>query len=201
VLYADLPARRVRQVLADLIGLAWCTAVVLAARAVHDTVALLAVPGRELEDTGSSIAGSLDDAAAALADLPLVGDEVSAPVADAAGAARGLAEAGRAQQAYVADVAVAAGLALAGAGLLLAAALWVLPRVRWMRRAAAVRAALADPDALDLLALRALVTAPVPAVARLGDGLLDGWRRGDRQVVGRLAAYELARIGLRAPAS
>lgn len=62
--------------------------------------------------------------------------------------------------------------------------------------AEAARAFHADPDGLDVLALRALAGAPVAQLAVTGDGLLAAWREGDPEVIRNLAQVELARLGL-----
>lgn len=62
--------------------------------------------------------------------------------------------------------------------------------------AEAARAFHADPDGLDVLALRALASAPVAQLAVTGDGLLAAWREGDPEVIRNLAQVELARLGL-----
>jgi hypothetical protein len=58
---------------------------------------------------------------------------------------------------------------------------------------------LSDPDGLELLALRALATRRLSRLARIGDGLLPAWRRGDPQVVQALAELEMSRLGIHVP--
>ena len=62
-LYASAPARRARQVAADVGMLAWVVLWVLVARTVHAAVLVLAGPGRAVEDLGTSIAGNMASAA------------------------------------------------------------------------------------------------------------------------------------------
>jgi hypothetical protein len=91
-LYAQNPALRLRQLAADVGLLVWVVGWVLAARAVHGAVLLLAGPGQAVEDLGRSVGGSMESAAGAAEDVPLVGDELSAPfdaLADASGSVRG----------------------------------------------------------------------------------------------------------------
>jgi hypothetical protein len=199
-LYADLPARRLRQVLADVAGLTWCLLAVLVARAVHAVISTLAAPGRQLEESGQGLADGLTGAAERISGVPLVGDETASQVQRAADAAQGVADAGRATQEVVELVATLTAVSLALTGLLAAAVVWLLPRALWVRRAARTRALAERPDGVDMLALRALATGSVERLGALGDGVVDGWRRGDPATVERLAAVQLARLGL-APAA
>jgi hypothetical protein len=199
LLYADLPARRLRQVLADVAGLTWCLLAVLAARTVHAAISALAAPGRRLEESGQDLADGLASTADRISGVPLVGDDTSDQVERAADAAQGVADAGRAAQDVVDQVATLTALSLVLCAVLAAAVVWLLPRALWVRRAARTRALAARPDGVDLLALRALATGSVGRLATLGEGVVDGWRRGDPAATERLAAVQLARIGL-APA-
>lgn len=54
-LYAQTPARRNRQVLADLIAVGLIAAAVWFALAVHDAIMMLAEPGRRVESSGDSL--------------------------------------------------------------------------------------------------------------------------------------------------
>jgi hypothetical protein len=56
------------------------------------------------------------------------------------------------------------------------------------------------PD-LEILAARALATAPLPRLAALPDGTGAAWRVGDPGAVRALAGLELDRLGLRLPES
>ncbi|HSK26595.1 MAG TPA: hypothetical protein VK894_06765 [Jiangellales bacterium] len=195
-IYADLPVRRVQQVLADVLGLAWCLLTLVVADAVHDSIASLAAPGERLEESGQGLADGLSRTADRLGGIPFVGDDAAAQAQRAADAAAGVAEVGRTTQDYATQAAVVAGVSLALGAIALAVAVWVLPRARWIHRAGQARAAMRDEDGADLLALRALATAPVGEVAGLGEGLMEAWRRGDPDAVRRLASYELSRLGL-----
>ncbi|MFD8637430.1 hypothetical protein [Streptomyces sp. NPDC059656] len=78
-------------------------------------------------------------------------------------------------------------------------ALWLPPRVRWIRRSALLQGLLDAPGGADLLALRAL-TGPVKALAAVSvppGGLADAWRRGDAHVIDDLSRVALRQAGLR----
>jgi hypothetical protein len=198
-LYADQPVHRFRQIVADLLGIGWCILAVMAGTAVYELIDTLAGPGRLLEEAGDGLADNLSGAGDNLADIPLIGDAVSTPFEGAAGAAGNVAGAGRTVQDVVGTMATLAGLAMAGFLILLAVLFWMLPRLSWIRRAESARMVLSDPDGIELLALRALATRRLSRLARIGDGLLPAWRRGDPDVVLALAELEMGRLGLRIP--
>lgn len=198
-IYADQPGHRVRQIVVDVLGVAWCVLAVLAGRAIYELIDTLSGPGRLLEDAGSGLSENLAGAGDGLSGVPLVGGAISAPFEGASGAADGVAGAGRAVQDFVSTMAVVAGVMTAGFFILLAVIFWVIPRLIWVRRADAARMVLSDPDGLELLALRALATRRLSSLARIGDGLLPAWRRGDPDVVQALAELEMSRLGIHVP--
>jgi hypothetical protein len=195
-LYAELPARRLRQVLLDVLVLALLALCVWAGREVYDTVGLLAGPGRSIEQAGSGFAGSLDRAGDRIDDLPGIGDGLRAPFDAVAGAGRQLEEAGRAQQEVVARVALVIALAVAGLPALLLLVGWLPRRLRWMRDAGdALRLRGDDPDDLALFAWRAVARRPLGELRRAVADPGAALRRGDYEA---LAALELRALGLRA---
>jgi hypothetical protein len=219
-LYADRPERRARQLAADLGLLVWAVSWVLVARLVYRAVLVLAAPGRSLEDLGRSIADSMDSAAGAADGVPVVGDELADPFVTLGRAGDLVAGAGQTAQ----DAAQTLATTLAGALLVLPVGWmllrWAPWRLRWAREAAAAErlargaraprssgaagdsgstpAGARGPD-LELLAARALATAPLPALAGLPAGTGAGWRSGDPAAVRALAGLELRRLGLSLP--
>lgn len=202
-LYADRPDRRARQVAADLGLLLWTVVWVLVARVVHRAVLVLAEPGRALADLGDSISRTMDSAAGAAEDVPLVGDELADPFSSLGDAGGSVAGAGQGAQDAVQTLAtvLAVVLVVLPVGWMLLR--WAPWRLRWAREAAAADRLMADrrlePPELELLAARALATAPLPVLARLPAGTGAGWRAGDPAAVRALAGLELARLGLRLP--
>jgi hypothetical protein len=197
--YARSPVLRGRQLLADVGLLAWVVLWVLVARAVHDAVLALAGPGRAVEDLGTSVADSMGSAAEAARGVPLVGDDLSAPF-DALGEAGGsVGGAGQAAQDAVGTLAtvLAVVLVVLPVGWLLLR--WLPWRLGWLRDATAAERLLAATPDLELLAARAIATAPLPALAALPAGTGAAWRAGDPDATRSLAALELARLGLRLP--
>ena len=198
-LYAQHPVLRSRQVAADVGVLAWTVLWVLVARLVHGAVLVLAEPGRAVEDLGRSVAGNMGAAAEAAGDVPLVGDELSTPfeaLSEAGGSVRG---AGQAAQESVATLALVLAVVLVVLPVAWLVVRWLPWRLRYVREAGAARQLLDGTPDLELLAARALATAPLPRLAQLPAGTGAAWRTGDPGAVRTLAGLELARLGLRLP--
>ncbi|SCF10736.1 hypothetical protein GA0070563_10586 [Micromonospora carbonacea] len=196
-IYADRFPTAARQLLTDLLVLAWVYAAIRFAGWVHDLVQKLAVPGQKLEGAGGGLADNLAEAGGKVGRLPLVGDELTAPFTKAADAARAVAEAGRDQQDLVGQLALALSIAVLVFPLGLVLFGWLPLRLRWMRRAASAKALAVAPAGRDLLALRALAGQPLGKLARIAPDVAEAWRRGDDATVDALAALELRRLGLR----
>ena len=198
-LYAQKPALRLRQLAADIGLLLWIVGWVLAARAVHGAVLLLAGPGQAVEDLGRSVGGSMESAAGVAEDVPLVGDELSAPfgaLAEASGSVRGAGQSAQDAVETLATILSVALVVLAVGWMLLR---WLPWRVGWAREATAATRLVAGKPDLELLAARALATTSLPRLAALPAGVGAAWRRGEPEAVRVLAALELQRLGLRLP--
>jgi hypothetical protein len=198
--YAQHPAVRLQQILADLGMLAWLVVWVLVARAVHAAVLVLAEPGRAVEDLGRSVAGNMDSAADAAQSVPLVGDELSKPfgaLSDAGGSVSGAGQSAQDAVGTLATVLAVVLVVLPVAWLLFR---WLPWRLRYAREAGAARRLLAGTPDLEILAARALATAPLPRLAALPAGTGTAWHTGDPAALRALAAVELSRLGLRLPA-
>ena len=193
-LYAQHPALRTRQLAADLGMLAWVVLWVLVARTVHGAVLVLAEPGQAVEDLGRSVGGNMESAAGAAEDVPVVGDELSAPfdaLADAGGSVSGAGQAAQDAVGTLADGARRRPRGAAGrAGCCCAGCPGGCGWPREARRRGA-SCSTGTPD-LELLAARALATAPLPRLAALPAGTGAAWRAGDPAAVRALAALELA---------
>lgn len=198
-LYADAPVRRSLQVLADLALVGWVYLWVQASLTVRDATLALAGPGRQISEGGTGLAEQLRDAGRTVGEIPVVGDDVQGPFDRAGGAAERIASAGDAQVAAVEDLAFWLALAVAGIPVLIALALHLPLRWRFVRRATAGRRFVDSSDDLDLFALRAMANQPLHRLARISDDPAGAWRRGDRAVVRELAALELRESGLAVP--
>lgn len=196
-IYAERKRRLTRQLIADATAIAWSVLWVWVAITVYQVVKTLATPGRKLESAGESLAADLSEAQSKAQGIPLVGDDVAKPFGSAAGAARTIADAGRSQQDAVSDLATVLAVLTAGVPILLALALWVPLRLTWIRAASVAARLRKYEGGSELLALRALATAPLRRLAELDSNVVAGWRNGDPQAVEDLAALELRRLGLR----
>ncbi|AZZ49944.1 hypothetical protein C5E02_12420 [Rathayibacter rathayi] len=196
-IYADLPAVRARQIVADALALGVAVVAIAAGIAVGSLIAGLAEIGRRLESAGSGFGSTMSDAGATLGGIPLVGDAVRAPFDEASGAGSVLAAAGRDQQQLAGTLAVVAGLAVGGLPVLLLALLWLRPRLRFVRRTAQLRALGSTAAGSELLALRALTQASPREILAAHPEAVTGWRRGDPAATAALAALSLRRSGLR----
>ncbi|MGW3059188.1 hypothetical protein ACWC98_25085 [Streptomyces goshikiensis] len=199
LLYAQTPARRTRQILADLIAVVLIAVAVRFALTVHGAIMMLAEPGRKVESSGEGLASALDDAGATASKVPLVGDLLEKPFQSAADAGTGIADAGQSLQDAVSQLATLVTLALIVVPVVFVLLLWLPLRLRWIRRSATVRRLLDAPGGADLLALRALTGPPgeLSTIPAPQGGLADAWRRGDRQVIAALSEITLRRAGLR----
>jgi hypothetical protein len=198
-LYAQNPGRRAAQVTADVLVVLWVWAWVRVGLAVRDATLALAGPGRQLEAGADDVAGSLRRAGDSAGDLPLLGDQLRAPFLSAGDAAGAIADAGRRQAELVTGLAGLLGLAVAAVPVLLALALWLPVRVRFVRRATAAQRFIDSDADLRLFALRAMANQPMHRLARVTADPVAAWRADDRQVVRALAMLELADAGLRPP--
>ncbi len=195
-LYADTAGRRARQIVADLLFLVWVLAWVSIANSVHDGTMALADPGHRIDQSATSLAGSMTEAGDFLGDVPLVGDGASAPFDKASDASESLAEAGRAEVAAVERLAFWLRLVVAAIPVLVVAAFYLPGRVRFVREATAGQR-FVDSEADDeLFAWRAMANQPLPALARITHDPVGAVRRGERDTIRRLAALEMRDVGL-----
>lgn len=196
-LYATSPARRARQVAGDLFVLGWVVAWVLVGRWVFGLVMTLAAPADPLRRAGSSLADRMTDIAGRVTEIPLVGEGLDAPFVGTAGVGDDLVLAGDRLEASVRSVAWVVSLLSAGTPILLVVLVWLLVRLAWVRRAAALGREVSDPESQQLLALRALVHQHPRRLQRLYPDPVAAYSSGDPEVWRALADLELAELGLR----
>jgi len=196
-LYSYLPASRVLQITGDLVVVGWLLLCSLAGNAVHDATLQVAEPGHRVASASASLAERLHASGSAVGDLPVVGDAAATPLDEAGDAAGQLADAGRAEVRAVERLAGWFGWSVALIPILGALVLYLPPRIRFVRRASAARALLRSSRNLDLFALRALTHQPLHRLAAISEDPAAAWREQDTDTVGRLAALELASLGLR----
>jgi hypothetical protein len=198
-LYSDFGRRRASQALGDLAALAVIVVGIVVAVAIHNAIAAFRSIGADVTRSGNDFASTMSDIGGRLAGVPLIGGGISAPFSSASDAGGTLADAGSNWQSGVEHLATLVGWTVAVLVVLIVLLGWVRPRiVGAIRRAAVARLATASAS-LDLLALRALATRPARAVTRVDDDVVAAWRRGDDEVIRKLAALELKASGVRLP--
>ncbi len=196
-LFADTPVRRTLQVIADLLFVTWLVLWVWVGMAVHDGTMELAGPARQTDAAATSMAEQFREAGGRLGDAPLVGDELAAPFDKAADASDRIAGAGRDTVTAVERLALLLGLSVALIPILIVSVVHLPLRWRFIREATAGARFIDAQEDLDLFALRALAHQPMRVLARISDDPAGAWRARDPEVVRRLAALELADVGLR----
>jgi hypothetical protein len=174
---------------------------VLVARVVHRAVLVLAEPGRAVADLGESVAGTMNSAAEAAGDVPLVGDDLSAPFASLSEAGGSVRGAGQAAQDAVGTLAFVLAVVLVVLPVGWLVLRWLPWRLNYVREAGAARRLVTGTPELEILAARAMATAPLPRLAALPAGTGAAWRAGDPTAMRALAGLELSRLGLRLPAT
>jgi hypothetical protein len=195
-LYADGPGRRTRQLLGDLLLVAWVVFWVWLSDVVRDATLRLATPGEQLQEAGGGLASRLREAGSSVGDLPLVGDGARAPFDGAGDAADRIAAAGTAQVDAVESLAFWLWLAVLTIPVLVALAGYLPLRWRFVREATAGRRFVDSGHDLDLFALRAMANQPLHRLARISEDPAGRWRAGDPAVVRSLAMLELRDAGL-----
>ena len=196
-LYSDFAGRRTRQIVTDVIALISITMWVWFGVTIFQLIHNLAGFGVQMEEAGIGFEETMTDIGETLGGVPLVGGGIRAPFDGASAAGAALAEAGRSQQEAVFQLAVGAGIGVAILPVLMILVLWLVPRIRFIRRAGRAGASSRSGAGLELLALRALATQKLSAIAAVDTDALSGWRRGDPDVVRRLAQLELRSSGVR----
>lgn len=199
-LYADIPARRTRQLVGDIWLVAWTLLWIWIAVKLHGLIMNLATPGLAISDGANDLAESIASAGEAVGGVPLVGESLGAPFDGMSQAARAIADAGQAEADAVSTLAMFLSVSLAVLAFASFAAFWIPIRVAFVRRASAAQRFVDANEDLDLFALRAMARQPLHALARITDDPAGAWRRGDQSVIHALASLELREEGLRPPA-
>ena len=199
-MYADTTGRRTAQILADVGMLVLDRAVVvLRARGPRRHPAA-ARSGAAAGERRQQLGSTMQDAGSTLRQVPLVGEDLQGPFQRAAGTGASIRDAGHQLGVAVGHLATVLGLFTAVIPIVLVAGLWLLLRVRFVRRATAAQRFIdADAD-LDLFALRALARQPMHRLARVTDDPAGAWRARTRRSSARWRCSSCA-SGLRPPAA
>lgn len=195
--YSDFPAQRSRQVAVDVLAVTAIAAWVALGAFVYSLVIDLARFGRQMQTAGSDFASTMIDIGDRLDGIPLIGGGISEPFATASGAGASLEAAGRSQQEAVLNLAVGLGWGIAVVPVATILLFWLVPRLRFTRRAATTRRLVGAGVTVDMLALRALTNQKLAVLAAVDADPVSAWRRGDAGVMRALAALELKASGVR----
>jgi hypothetical protein len=196
-IYSDFAAHRSRQVTADVLALLMMAAWIWLGSFVYSLVMDLTRFGQQMQDAGSGFASTMTDIGDDLGGVPLIGGGIRSPFDAASDAGASLEAAGASQQEAVHNLAVGLGWGIAVLPVLMILVVWLVPRVRFVRRASTARRLVTGGVALDLLALRALSNQKLSVIAAVDADPVSAWRRGDADVMRTLAALELKASGVR----
>jgi len=196
-LYSDFARRRSLQILADLVALGVIALAVWVGVAIHAAIVTLAGIGANLENAGSGLAKTMTDAGNTLGGVPLIGGGIRKPFDAASDAGTQLAQAGQTQQDIVSTSALVIAIAAAAIPILAVLYLWLRPRIRFALRATSAARIAKLPEGIDLLALRALVSAKPRELHDVDPSPVGSWRRGDPGVIRALAQLELRDAGVK----
>ena len=195
-LYADDASRRTRQIIADVLALLGIALFIWLAVTVRAVIAAFGELGIRLQEAGSGFSGTMREIGDTLGGIPIIGPGVAGPFEGAGDAGDTLAEAGDAVKGTVDAIAIVAAVAVAALPIAAILVIWLIPRLRFAARAGELSKLVRSGAPLDLIALRALMTLPLGVVAAQHPDPAGAWRRGDPDVVHRLAELELRRSGV-----
>jgi len=195
--YSDFSARRARQITVDVLALVAIAAWVWLGSFVYRLVIDLRDFGVQMEEAGAGFRQTMTDLSTDLGNVPLIGTGIRAPFDGASDAGASLESAGQAQQVAVENLAAGLGIGIAALPVLMILIIWLIPRLRFARRAGTTKTLVKAGANVDLLALRALTTQKITRLATVDEDPMAAWRRGDAKVVRALAALELKSSGVR----
>ena len=196
-IYSDFAAHRSRQIAVDAFALAAIAAWIGLGVFVYSLVIDLARFGKQMQTAGSDFSSTMSDIGDRLGGVPLIGGGISGPFDAASGAGDSLEAAGRSQQEAVLNLAVGLGWGIAVVPIATILLFWLVPRLRFTRRAATTRRLIRDGVTVDMLALRALTNQKLSVFAAIDADPVSAWRRGDPVVMRSLAQLELKASGVR----
>ncbi|WP_052592766.1 hypothetical protein [Luteipulveratus mongoliensis] len=139
-LYADLPARRWRQVIGDILIVVWVVAWVRVGMEVHARAAGSGNSASQLETGGQEFSRSMTEAGKQLKKVPLVGDQLKPPFDRAARTGTSFSQAGRDIQLGLDQLGQLLGILVAALPICLVLAFWAQARLRYSRQAHLARA-------------------------------------------------------------
>lgn len=196
-LYSDYAGHRTRQIIIDVLAVAAIAAWAWLGYTVYSLVMNLADFGVQMEESGAGFKKTMVDISDNLSEIWLIGDGIKAPFDAASDAGSTLEQAGQAQQVAVQQLATGLGVGIAVLPILTILVFWLVPRIRFVRRAGTAKAMLKQGASIDLLALRALANQRISALSAIDPDVAGAWRRSDPDVLRTLANLELRSSGVR----
>ncbi len=196
-LYSDYRGHRARQITFDLLSALNIGLWVWLGYWLYSLVSKLAGYGERMELAGAGLRATMTNIGNDLGEVWLIGDGIRLPFDAASGAGRQLEEAGIAQQEAVHDLAIGLGVGITVLPILTILIFWLVPRLRFALKAAKAKAMLSHENSVDLLALRALTSQKLTALATVHEDPAGAWRRRDEGVLRELASLELRSSGVR----
>lgn len=196
-IYSDFAGRRTRQIVGDVAAVVAIALWIWFGVTVFQLVHGLASWGVQMEEAGAGFANTMTDIGDTLGGVPLIGPGIRVPFDGASGAGAALEEAGRSQQEAVLQLATTLGIGIPLVPVLTILAVWLVPRILFIRRAGRATAVSQADAGMELLALRALATQKLSKIVEIDPDALGAWRRGEPQTVRRLAQLELRAAGVR----
>jgi hypothetical protein len=194
--YAEVAARRTRQLVIDLLALVWLIVFIVLAKLTVDQIELLRAPTETLSRTGTSIAQMFGDGASLAAQIPFIGGGLASALQQGQAAGNSLVQVANQQSEAVSGLSGGGALLVILVGVLPLLVLWLPVRLRYAHAAAEAAACRTDEAGRELLALHALHKVPASELREVADNPAASWRRGDAAVVSRLADLRLSQLGL-----
>ncbi|HYP44403.1 MAG TPA: hypothetical protein VEQ66_04290 [Propionibacteriaceae bacterium] len=194
--YAREPRRLVAQVSADTLVLTSVVLSWLLSRLTERAVLAVAAPARQAAVAAGTVSGQFRSVSEETAKLPSIGNQLRQPFDAAAGSFDDLVGVADDQVRSIERLADLLGWLAFVIPVTVILLLWLPRRVRFYLRSRAAQRYLDSEAALDLLALRTLVSQPVSVLTAINPDPAAAWRSGDATVITRLADVELRRSGL-----
>lgn len=198
-LYARQPRRRNRQLTGDVLAIGWLIVWGWIGYQAWRLVMAAAEPSRRIAAAVTGVRDGFVTAGGDLSTVPVAGEQLREPFDVAAGALGPVVEAARDQVRSIEQLAILVGLLVFALPAALVLLVWLPARVRFVRRSRELRTLLDSGADLDLVALRALATQPIRALARVGGDPVGDWRTGRWDAIVALAELELGSAGLGVP--
>lgn len=138
--YADTSVRRIRQVVGDLLVLAWVAFWTMVGQEVYSRAKAQGQGSQQLETAGTDFSEGMGDAGSKLSKVPIIGDDIQKPFDQAASAGNYVAAAGRDIQVGTVQLGQILGTLTAALPICLVVAFWAQARWRYSRKVRIARA-------------------------------------------------------------